>query len=147
MNVRLLNIAIASIRFDKVPPGVTSVMFERTILPLYGDILEWEYTLRRYISEAKLESKVTRDLNGKLGEEILRLCRLGLSPVLCVQYFCWDWGIRLEVGHETLRRFAKKGRSMVMTFPSGRLRDQYGFQFSDEFIELLARYNFSMEIM
>ena len=50
MNARLLNVAIASIRFDRVPPGVTSIMLERTILPLYGDILEWEYALRRHIS-------------------------------------------------------------------------------------------------
>ena len=145
--VRLLNIAIASIRFDKVPSGVTSILFERTILPLYGDILEREYTLRRYINEAQFEEKVTRDLNGRIGEEVLRLCRLGLFPVLCVQYVCWDWGIRLELGRETLRRFAKKGRSMVMTFPSTRSRDQYGFQFSDKFIELLAKYNFSLEVM
>ena len=147
MNARLLNVAIASIRFDRVPPGVTSIMLERTILPLYGDILEWEYSLRKHISEAQLEAKVTRDLNGEIGEEILRLCRFGLSPVLCVQYFCWEWGIRLEVGHETLRRFARKGRNIVMTFPSERSKDQYGFQFSDKFIELLARYNFSLEIM
>ncbi len=150
MNCRLLNISIASIRFDKVPPAVTSSILERTVLPLYGDVLEWEYAQRRNISQLLFEAKVARDLNGRIGEEVLRLCRLGLFPVLCVQFFCREWlyrRIRIEMDHATLRKLAQKQRSVVMTFPSIRSNDQYGFQFSCRFIELLARYEFSLEIV
>ncbi|MBQ9446271.1 MAG: hypothetical protein IJU61_06740 [Victivallales bacterium] len=148
MSFRRLNVAIASIRFDRVPPAVTSDMLERTVLPLYGDILEWEYSLRRYISLSQLEAKVFRDLDGKIGCEVLRLCRLGLFPVLFVQFFCWDFErIRIEINHDTLRKFARKGRNMAMTFASARSKDAYGFEFSDKFMELLARYEFSLEIV
>ena len=150
MNNRLLNVTIASIRFDRVPAAVTSSIFERTVLPLYGDVLEWEYAKRRNFSQSQFEARVTRDLNGMIGVEVLRLCRLGLFPVLCVQFFCWEWlygRTRIEMDYATLRKLAQKQRSIVMTFPSIRSNEQYGFHFSYKFIELLARYEFSLEIV
>lgn len=147
MKTRFLNVSIASIRFDKVPIGVTSDVFDRTVLPLYGDILEWDYTLRRYISQGQLERKVSRDLSGKVGEEILRLERLGLFPVLFVQFFSWEIErIRIEVACATLQRFAKNERGIVMSLPSNRSNDKYTFELTGEFVGLLARYGFSMEI-
>ncbi len=148
MSFRFLNVSIASIRFDKVPPAVTSDVFERTVLPIYGDILEWEYSLRRYVSIRQLETRVNRDLHGGIGEEVMRLCRLGLFPVLFVQFFCWEFErIRIQVDHDTLRKFAQKGRGIEMTFPSSRLKGSYGFRFSDRFIDILARYEFALEVV
>ena len=148
MSFRHLNVSIASIRFDKVPPALKSDILERTVLPLYGDILEWEYSLRRYVSLSQLEARVSRDLRGRIGEEVLRLYPLGLCPVLFVQFFSWELErFRIEIDHDTLRTLAKKRRSIEMTFPASRPKDSYGFEFSRKFIELLARYEFSLEIV
>lgn len=148
MKKRFLNVAIATIRFDKVPPAVSSNILERTVLPLYGDILEWEYTLRRYASQMRVQKKVFRDLRGKIGAEVLRLIQLGLSPVFFVQFSCREFlRFRVEVDQITLQRLAKRRRSLVMTFPSTVSDDQYCIEFSNEFIRLLASYGFSLEIM
>ena len=54
---------------------------------------------------------------------------------------------RIEIDHDTLRTLAKKRRSIEMTFPASRPKDSYGFEFSSKCIELLARYEFSLEVV
>ena len=150
MKTHFLNIGIATIRFDKVPAGVTSDVMERTVLPLYGDILEHDYPNRRYMTTEQLERRVSTDLQSDFGEEVLRLCRLGIYPVMFISFFCWDWNlsrIRIEIANGTLRRLSKKKRELYFAFPSQVDDTQNVIHLSSRFVDLLSKYEFSLEIV
>lgn len=74
----------AVVRFDAFPKYVVSDVLERTILDAPGDILEWEYNFRRSISAAVFWQKFESDLSGRLGNEVRRLRKHKLLPVLYV---------------------------------------------------------------
>ena len=150
MKTRLLHIGNAGVRFDKVPADVSSAFMERTILPLYGDILERNYSQRRYLTTRQFERNVFKDIQGDFGNEILRLCRLGIFPVMFISFFCWDWNlsrIRIEIDNGTLKRLAKGKREIRFAFPSIETCSQNMIYLSASFIDLLSRYEFSLEIV
>ena len=150
MKTHFLHIGNAFTRFDKVPAGITSDFMERTVLPLYGDILERDYSQRKYMTSKQFQEKVIKDIHGGFGDEILRLCRLGVFPVLFISFFCWDWNlsrIRIEIDNGTLRRLSKWKREVYFSFPSIVYNTQNVIYLSSEFIDLLSKYEFSLEIV
>ena len=148
MKRKLLRICHAIVRFDNIPSNVTSEIFSRTILPQYGDILEWEYLFSRYITVDKFEKKISDDIKQKIGKEIKWLLSIGHAPVLHVDYYSGDLPyIRFELPNQVMHKFVQSKRDIVLAFPSFVKGDELVIKLSSDFLKLLYDYKFSLEIV
>lgn len=148
MKRRVLRICHAIIRFDNIPPDVTSDVLSRTVLPGFGDILECEYVFSRNITIERLERKIMKDIGSKIGKEIRRLCSIGHAPVLHVGFHSSDLPC---IGFSMVNRFMYKlvqnRRGIVIGFPSPFKGDELIAAFSPDFIRMLYNYKFSLEVV
>lgn len=148
MKRRLLRVCHAIVRFDNVPPSVASGIFSRTILPQYGDILEWEYLFSRYITVDKFESKISVDIKKKMRKELDRLLSIGHAPILHIDFYSGDLPyIRFELPNQMMHRFVQSKRDIVLSFPSFVKGDELVIKLSSDFLKLLYDYKFSLEIV
>ena len=136
----------AVVRFDAVPESVISDVLERTVLGDQGDILEWEYNVRRSIPATSFWQKLEADLSGLLGKEIRRLRKHKLLPVLYVDMAPRQYHMfYVQLLRSTVRKLAMGGSSFVLC-----RRDDDSFSTVVEIpkyiIALLARNKFKIEI-
>ena len=148
MTKKLLRVCHAIVRFDNIPHDVTSDVLERTELPLYGDILEWEYCFRHNITMLQFEKKLQADLNARVGDEILRLGKFGHYPTLYLDFnFSGASYFRFEISNDTLRKLSRDSRSIELSYPSLVFSNQLSIVVSSNFIKILNLYRFSLEIV
>lgn len=136
----------AVVRFDAVPKDVGSDVLERINHAPHGDILEWEYNFRRSIPAAVFWQKFESDLSGWLGNEVRRLRKNKLMPVLYVgmaprQYHMFY----VQLFWPTVRKLSMNKSSFVLcrrdSDSSSTVVEIPGF-----IIDLLAQNRFKLEI-
>ena len=141
-----LRVGHAVVRFDAVPKDVGSDVLERINLAAHGDILEWEYNFRRSIPAAVFWQKFESDLSGWLGNEVRRLRKKKLMPVLYVgmaprQYHMFY----VQLFRPTVRKLSMNKSSFVLcrrdSDSSSTVIEIPGF-----IIDLLAQNRFKLEI-
>ena len=148
MKRKTLRICHAIVRFDKIPHAVMSDILSRTSLSDLGDILEWEYLFRRYITVDKFERKLHYDIERKLCKEIKRLRDMGHFPVLYVDFYSGDLPyIRFELPNHMMHKLVQRRRGITLAFPSAFTDDELVINFSADFIKMLHDYNFSLEVV
>ena len=148
MKRKTLKICHAIVRFDKIPPAVTSDVLSRTSLSDLGDILEWEYLFRRYITVDKFERKLHDDIERKLGKEIKRLRNMGHTPVLYIDFYSGNLPyIRFELPNHMMHKLVQHRRGVTLAFPSAVMEDELVINLSADFIKMLHDYNFSLEVV
>ncbi len=139
---KALRVRHAVVRFDRVPIEVESGKLFRS-----KDILDMEYCLRRPMHVARFEKMLQSDINGWLGEEIVRLGNEGIPPVLYI-----DCGVPdieffyAEVGRRAFDSLASHARGVALRFPSNGQAGDLEFVLSAGFVKTLADYCFSLEI-
>ena len=148
MKRKTLKICHAIVRFDKIPPAVTSDVLSRTSLSDLGDILEWEYLFRRYITVDKFERKLHDDIERKLGKEIKRLRNMGHTPVLYIDFYSGNLPyIRFELPNHMMHKLVQYRSGVTLAFPSAVMEDELVINLSADFIKMLHDYNFSLEVV
>ena len=148
MNIKSLRICHAIVRFDNVPSDVSSGFFEKTCLPLYGNILECEYLFRRNVTIQQFERTMRDALANNMGKEILRLLKIGCRPVLHLDFNFRSLSFfRVEMDGDTLRKLSRDCRSIELSFPSCGMKSQMFIQIPFSMIRMLARYGFCLEIV
>ena len=148
MKRKTLKICHAIVRFDKIPPTVTSDVLSRTSLSDLGDILEWEYLFRRYITVDNFERKLHDDIERKLCKEIKRLRNMGHTPVLYIDFYSGNLPyIRFELPNHMMHKLVQHRRGVTLAFPSAVMDDELVINLSADFIKMLHDYNFSLEVV
>lgn len=147
--MRQKNLGNTLIRIDGVPKGVSSSVFER-IKTQIGDIFVREYDHARMCSPTRLFKRVTDDLGGELGHELVRLRSYGLHPVLFADF---DEKLvdlfRVELSADLLARRKRTGQGIVVPAPAMQADgiDGWGIEFPSDVVATLSRYGFDVEIV
>lgn len=142
-----LRLSSALVRFDNVPRGISSSLLERIAVTERECILVYEYFFRRNVRTDAFLRRFASDCRGVLGEELRRLVRAGVKPVLRLNYFSWQLQhFQLQMECETIRKLACQGRSMSLAFPSQLGMFELSLSIPHELIALLAVFSFSLEL-
>ena len=146
-NMKCLRVALATVRFDNVPSSVKSKYLSCCRVSRTNGILDYEYCIRRNLDVESFSRKLKLDLDGWLGDEIARLNKFGLKPVLYAGFFAHG----LEYfngcfGEKTLNKLAGQGRSICIVFDSEDGQRAMAIVIPKALIALLAKYHFSLEL-
>lgn len=144
---KCLRVALATVRFDNVPKTVISNCLSRCHVPHARDILDYEYSIRRNLDIESFSRRLKADLEGWLGVEIRRLHACGLHPVLYVGFYSRTLEfLNVRVGEETVDRLAKEGQSIRFSFDSVNNKRQIVISIPNEFISMIAKFHFTLEL-
>ena len=106
-----------------------------------------EYCLRRPVPIGRFEKMLQSDINGWLGEEIVRLGNEGISPVLYIDCSVPDIEFfYAEIDRRAFDSLASHVRGVAIRFPSTGQAGNLVFELSAGFVRTLADYCFSLEI-
>ena len=141
-----LYIRHAVVRFDAVPKNIVSDVLERIVLGAHGDILEWEYNFRKSIPAAVFWLKFESDLSDWLGNEVRRLRKHKLLPVLYVDMAPRQYHMfYLQLFRPTVRKLAMIGSSFVLCRKDDDSSSAV-VEIPEYIIALLAQNRFKLEI-
>lgn len=146
MNAKI-SICHAVVRFDNVPSGVESEVLERTRLPLYGDVLSYEYLFRRKKTMEGFQRILAKDLGDWLGDETSRLLRCGIFPTLYIDFALSGMAFfRMEVKAVSLHKLALQNVGLELSL-FDVCKSSVVMRLSPDLIKLIAKYKFSLEIV
>lgn len=142
-----LRLSSALVRFDNVPREISSNLLERIAVAEREYILVYEYVFRRNMRTDVFLRRFALDCRGVLGEELSRLGRAGIKPVLKIDYSSRQLDyLSVTIGRASILKLAKQGRAFRLSFPSQSGGIDWIMTIHREMFALLADYSFSLEI-
>lgn len=147
LNKKKLRLSSALVRFDNVPRGISSSLLERIAVTERECILVYEYFFRRNVKADAFLRRFASDCRGVLGEELRRLVRAGIKPVLKIDYSSRQLDyLSVTIGRASILKLAKQRRAFRLSFPSQSGGIDWIMTIPREMFALLAEYSFSLEI-
>lgn len=145
MKVVKLKINHAVLRYDNVPHDVPLGVFYRTSLPTRNDIFSKDFFWARSITAESFDSFLSRDMIPRLKDEMSRMQRLGLRPVLHVDYVSRGNGVFwVLLNSATVRRLAKGGSGVDICIRGKK--KEYVAGLTVDSLRRLQRFGFTVEM-
>lgn len=145
MKIDRLRINHVVLRYDDVPNGVSSELFHHTIVPSRGNVLSSDFFWCRGIAPELFEQFIAGTMIPRFKDEICRMRRLGLRPVLHVDYVNRGnevfW---LSLNSSTVQGLGKAGSGIdICVRKNGK---EYVAGLTATSLHHLSRFKFSIEL-
>lgn len=145
MKIVRLKINHAVLRYDNVPHDVPLGLFYRTVLSARNDIFSKDFFWDRSITIERFDDFLSRELIPQFKDEMSRMERLGLRPVLHVDYVSRGnvvfW---LSLNSATVHRLVKSGSGIDICI-RGKEKE-YVAGLTVESLRRLKRFGFTVEM-